>query len=165
MFSDDFMGNKIREVTDLYDSVEMVSPIFYEVQRFKPNQALCEIYQNTVFPDPVISHVMRCAIWYHLHNLKKMKKTHGGVLILVKLQAEACNFTKINTPAWVFFTFFKLYKCYQIAQRITYNNRIAKSVLVREIRVRENRILVFFVQWKALTEKLLEIFSESNFHS
>ena len=32
----------------------------------------------------------------------------------------ACNFTKINTPPWVFFTFFKLYKWYQIAQRTTY---------------------------------------------
>ena len=31
-----------------------------------------------------------------------------------------CNFTKSNTPPWVFFTFFKLYKCYQIAQGITY---------------------------------------------
>ena len=31
--------------------------------------------------------VMRCAIWYHLHNLKKVKNTHGEVLILVKLQA------------------------------------------------------------------------------
>ena len=40
--------------------------------------------------------VMRCAIWYHLYNLKNMKNTHGEVLILVKLQAEACNFTKIN---------------------------------------------------------------------
>ena len=40
-------------------------------------------------------------------------------LILVKLQAEACNFTKINSAPWVFFTFFKLYKWYQIAQRIT----------------------------------------------
>ena len=30
------------------------------------------------------------------------------------------NFTKINTPKWVFFMFFKLYKWYQIAQRITY---------------------------------------------
>ena len=35
--------------------------------------------------------VMRCAIWYYLHNLKKVKNTHGGVLILVKLQASACN--------------------------------------------------------------------------
>ena len=32
-------------------------------------------------------YVMRCAIWYHLHNLKNIKNTHGGVLILVKLQA------------------------------------------------------------------------------
>ena len=28
--------------------------------------------------------------------------THGGVLILVKLKAKACNFTTINTPPWVF---------------------------------------------------------------
>ena len=32
--------------------------------------------------------VMRCAIWYHLYNLKNVKNTHGGVLILVKLQAN-----------------------------------------------------------------------------
>ena len=28
----------------------------------------------------------------------------------------ACNFTKSNTPPWVFFTLLKLYKWYQIAQ-------------------------------------------------
>ena len=28
-----------------------------------------------------------CAIWYHLYNFKNVKNTHGGVLILVKLQA------------------------------------------------------------------------------
>ena len=60
---------------------------------------------------------MGCAIWYHLHNLKNVKKSHGGVLLLGKLQAY--NFTKSNTPPWVFFTFFKLYKWYQIAQNIT----------------------------------------------
>ena len=38
---------------------------------------------------------------------------------MVKLQAEAYNFTKTNTLPWVLFTFFKLYKWYQIAQRIT----------------------------------------------
>ena len=62
---------------------------------------------------------MRCTIWYHLYNLKNMANTHGGVLLLV--QAEVCNFTKSNTPPWMFFTFFKLYKWYQIAQRITYD--------------------------------------------
>ena len=59
-----------------------------------------------------------CAIWYHLYNLERVKNTHGGVLLLVKLQASACNFTKSNTPPWVFFTFLKLYKWCQIAQSI-----------------------------------------------
>ena len=49
-----------------------------------------------------------------------MKNTYGGLLLLVKLQAEACNFTRSNTPPWVFFTLFKLYEWYQIEQRITY---------------------------------------------
>ena len=31
---------------------------------------------------------MRCAVWYHLYNLKNVKNTHGGVLLLVKLQAK-----------------------------------------------------------------------------
>ena len=47
---------------------------------------------------------------YHLCNFKNVKNTHKGVLILVKLQAEAFNLTNINTPPWVFSTFFKLYK-------------------------------------------------------
>ena len=42
------------------------------------------------------------------------------MLILVKMQASACKFTKINTLQWVLFTFIKLYKWYQIAQRITF---------------------------------------------
>ena len=29
---------------------------------------------------------IRCAIWYHLRNLKNVKNTHGGLLLLVKLQ-------------------------------------------------------------------------------
>ena len=42
--------------------------------------------------------MVHCAIWY---------------------QASVYNFTKINSPPWVFFTIFKLYIWYQIAQRIT----------------------------------------------
>ena len=30
-----------------------------------------------------------CTIWYHLHNLRNVKNIHGGVLLSVKLQAEA----------------------------------------------------------------------------
>ena len=44
--------------------------------------------------------VVHCAIRYHLHNLKNVENTQGGVLVLVKLQASAWNHTKINTPPW-----------------------------------------------------------------
>ena len=53
---------------------------------------------------------MRCAIYHYLYSIEKVKNTHGEVLILAKLQALTCNFTKSNTPLWVFFTFFKLWK-------------------------------------------------------
>ena len=41
--------------------------------------------------------VMRCTFWYYLYNLKHVKNTHGGVLILVKLQADVWKFGQINT--------------------------------------------------------------------
>ena len=44
--------------------------------------------QNTVERDENDLSTMRCAIWYHLYNLKKREKHHGGVLLLVKLLAE-----------------------------------------------------------------------------
>ena len=34
---------------------------------------------------------------------------------MVSVTGEAYNFTKVKIPPWVFFTFFKLYKWYQIA--------------------------------------------------
>ena len=66
-----------------------------------------------------LKNVMLCAIWNHLHNLRNVKNALGKLLPLVKFQAKASNFTKSNTPPWVFITFFKLYKWYQIAQRIS----------------------------------------------
>ena len=48
---------------------------------------------------------MFCAISYYLYKLKNVKNTHGRVLLLVL------------TPSWVFFTFLKLYKWYQITLR------------------------------------------------
>ena len=61
---------------------------------------------------------MLWAIWYDLYNLKNVKSTHGGVLLLVKLQAEV---TKSNTFPWVFFTFFKLYKkCCSIFPKMSF---------------------------------------------
>ena len=56
-------------------------------------------------------------------QFKNRKNTVEEVLLLVK-------FTKSNTPPWVFFTFSKLYKWYQIAQSTSYNERFeAMSVL------------------------------------
>ena len=71
---------------------------------------------------------MRYLIWCHLYNLKHVKNTHGEVLILVKLQSEARNFAKINTPPYVFATFFKLCKWYRIAQRTTSRQGILTSL-------------------------------------
>ena len=41
-----------------------------------------------------IEYVTLCAIWYHFYSLKNVKNSHGRVLLLVKLQAEACNYIK-----------------------------------------------------------------------
>ena len=38
-------------------------------------------------------------------QLKKYENTHGGVLLLINLQALFCNFTS-NIPPWVFFKVF-----------------------------------------------------------
>ena len=36
-----------------------------------------------------------------------MKNTHEGVLLLVKLQIKAYDFTRSNSLQWVFITFFE----------------------------------------------------------
>ena len=38
-------------------------------------------------------------------QLKNVKNTHEGVLLSVKLQAKARNYTKCNTPPWVSYVF------------------------------------------------------------
>ena len=39
-------------------------------------------------------------------QFKNVKKTHGGVLFLLKLQASTCNFAKGSILPWVFFQVF-----------------------------------------------------------
>ena len=58
----------------------------------------------------VIIFEMLCVIWYRLYNFNNMKNTHGGMLLLLKLQALA------------FLAFFNLHKWYQIAQCITFKD-------------------------------------------
>ena len=57
-------------------------------------------------------------LYYYLRNVKN---TNGGVLLLVKLQTEAFNFTKSNTPRWVFFyVFLNCASKYRVAQSVSY---------------------------------------------
>ena len=48
---------------------------------------------------------------------KNVTSPHERLLLLIKLQ----KFTKGTTPPWEFFTFFKLFKWYQIVQSIAYD--------------------------------------------
>ena len=70
-----------------------------------------------------------CVIWYHLYNFKNVKNTYGGVLLLGKSQALKLQaVTKSNGPSWVFFSFFKLYKWYQIMQCIAFLDSFQRRV-------------------------------------
>ena len=75
------------------------------IKKFK-SQKVCHALRHL--------YVMHCAIWYHFYNLKNEKNTHEGVLLF---------------PQWVFFTFFKLYKWYQIAQYIAMLRRLPRRLL------------------------------------
>ena len=71
------------------------------------------------------SYVTFCTIWYHLHNLKNVKKTMEECYIQNSCRLQPP--TKSNTPPWLFFTFLKLYKWYQIAQSVAYDAYIHSS--------------------------------------
>ena len=60
-----------------------------------------------------------CAIWYHLHNLKNVKNTHGGVLHLGVLQSPA-TLLKVTLLHECFSHCLKLHEWYQMAQSIKY---------------------------------------------
>ena len=48
---------------------------------------------------PEITLVMVCAIWCHFYISKNMKNTHGGVLLLIKLQAKVFLNCKNSTKS------------------------------------------------------------------
>ena len=83
----------------------------------------CSALARIEMSDVALVIYMRCFWGFGTHK-KNLKKTYGRVLLLVQFQA-ACNFTRSNTPLWVFFAFFKLHKWYQIMQRITWKHRIS----------------------------------------
>ena len=61
-----------------------------------------------------------CAVLSDLVPFVQFKKREKHPWRSVNFSKAACNFIKINTPPWVFFTVFKFYKWYQIGQRIKY---------------------------------------------
>ena len=62
------------------------------------NTRQCSLYIDYIFDTYLHSligiYVTLCAIWYYLNNLKNVKNTHGGVLLLVKLQASGFRLSR-----------------------------------------------------------------------
>ena len=78
---------------------------------------------------------------YFQAQLKKLKKKHGGLLLLVKLQVSACNLTKSNTPPWVFFRFLKLYSWCQIAQSVSNYSARFQPLAFANLLIMESKIV------------------------
>ena len=66
-------------------------------QKMAPNM-ICDLFKETEHPYNLqsdhtvrtyivktLQYVVFCAIWYHSHDLKNVKNTHGGVLLLLKV--------------------------------------------------------------------------------
>ena len=62
-----------------------------------------------------------CDALYHLLPKVQFKKHEKHRRRSVTFSKIAFNFTRSNTPSWLFFTFSKLYNWYQIAQGITFS--------------------------------------------
>ena len=76
-FSPQFSFFAITEV-----KIELLIKGGYLPDRIFVSQLVCMNNRNLL----LVTYMMRCAILYHLYNFKNVKKTHGGVLLLVKLQ-------------------------------------------------------------------------------
>ena len=105
-----------------------------------------------------------CCVYRKVFEQSKKREKHpwsGDTF--VKLKVEASNFTKNNTLPWVFFTFFKLYKWYQIAQSIAYYFFIQTEgrslILWRRFFKSTNMHIVFLVSLlKILNELVIPYF-------
>ena len=90
-----------------------------------------------------------------MFNLKIVKNTHRGVLLLVNLQALAATLLKVTFLHGCFFTFFKLYKLYQIVQLITYPHAKVVNIVRSGSRTaatsKMERFVIIVNGWKPLT--------------
>ena len=69
-------------------------------------------------------------------QIKKREKHPWRSVTFSKTESLQLN-TKCNTPPWVFFTFLKIYKWYQIAQRIIFT-QLLRTVVSMTFSVRLN---------------------------
>ena len=60
--------------------------ILPEKLKFPQVTPTCKFGEVTVMTTVRPLYVKFCAIWYHLHNLKNFKNTHGGLLLSVNLK-------------------------------------------------------------------------------
>ena len=54
-------------------------------------------------------------------------------------KANACKFTKSKISPWMFFSFFKLCKCYQIAQSVSIGSHHEKAYVTNPLNKRKER--------------------------
>ena len=63
---------------------------FYEIliiiKNHHPSSTI-SYFHPSLGREPKTLNETACTIWYHLYNLKKVKNTHGGVILLVNVQA------------------------------------------------------------------------------
>ena len=83
-------------------------------------------------------YMMLFAIWYHLYNLKCLKNTQGGVLLLVsgtllKVPLLCGCFSALLSPPWVFFIFVKLEKWTELRKASCSDSSYFQWVLVPRV--------------------------------
>ena len=72
---------------------------------------IIDVWQGPKYSPSFVLVLLIVTIFDALHDLvpfvqfKKREKNYGGGILLVKLQAKACNFTKSIIPPWLFYIF------------------------------------------------------------
>ena len=94
---------------------------------------------------------MLCAIWYHLYKLKNVKNTHGGVLLLVNLQDEACNLLKLTLLHGCFPRFLNCNNCTKLGKAsYVYSDIEPFSPSFNCTRATRKKTVYFASLWNAL---------------
>ena len=78
----------------------------------KPEKKL--YFFSEIFRAPFNGQFLKAISADIFRNLQTLRGSQKKKVLKMGKSAEACNFTKSNTPPWVFCIFLKLYKWYQI---------------------------------------------------